>query len=557
MDYSKLCELYEKISSTQKRLEKIFLISEFMKKTEDNKIIYLLLGKIYPDYSEYKLGISSQTLIKSVSKSCGISEKEIVLKWKKTGDLGEVTKEVASSKKQSSLFSKKLSIDRVISDLKKVSTLEGKGAVGKKIEIISGLILDASPLESKYIARTLIGDLRIGIQESTIREAISLAFFEGSKEASKKIQYAYDLNPDIAFVFETAKKGIDELEKTSLNAGNPIKAMLAQKVSTIEEAFEVVGKPAIFEFKYDGFRVIISKSKNEIKLFTRRLENVTKQFPDVIKNIKENIKGETFILDSEIIGYSPKTKKYLPFQSISQRIKRKYDIKEVAEKFPVEIKLFDLLAYEGDNYINKPFKTRSVLLRKIVKNKEYKISCAEQIITSEEEKANDFFKEALAKNQEGLMVKNIDGVYMPGSRVGYMVKLKPSHREFDLVITGAEYGTGKRKGWLSSFIVSCNDGDNFLEVGRVGSGIKEKENIWVSFDELTQLLKPLIEKSEGRDVKIKPKIIVTVLYQEIQKSPTYSSGFALRFPRVSALREDKPLSEINTLNDIEKEYLKQ
>lgn len=557
MNYSELCELYERINSTTKRLEKISYISEFLKKLENNDVIYLLLGEIYPEYSEYKLGISEQTVIKSLSKSCGISEKEIVNEWKKIGDLGDVAEKISKTKKQSALFSKKLSIEKVITDLRKVSTLEGKGAIGRKIELITGLLSDANSIESKYITRTLLGDLRIGIQASTIRESIALAFFENPKEASKEIQSAYDLNPDMALIFEKAKKGLKEIQSVKLEAGTPIKAMLAQKVENIEEAFKVVGKPAIFEFKYDGFRVLISKSNQEINLYTRRLENVTKQFPDAVEYIKENISGKSFILDSEIIGYDSKTKKYLPFQSISQRIKRKYDIKEIAKKFPVEVKLFDLLLYENENYLKKSFKTRSEKLREIVKNKEYQISCAEQIITSKEDDAMEFFKKAISKNQEGLMVKNLKGIYSHGSRVGYMVKLKPQHREFDLVITGAEYGTGKRKGWLSSFIISCQDNGEFLEVGRVGSGIKEKEELGVSFEELTKTLKPLIEKTEGRFVKIKPKIVVTITYQEIQKSPTYSSGYALRFPRVTSLRNDKPLSEINTLDEVEKEYKKQ
>ena len=196
-------------------------------------------------------------------------------------------------------------------------------------------------------------------------------------------------------------------------------------------------------------------------------------------------------------------------------------------------------------------------MRKIIKNSPYKIVSAEQIITDDEEKAQKFFDEALKKNQEGVMIKNLEGIYKPGSRVGYMVKLKPEHRDFDLVIVGAEYGTGKRAGWMSSFILACKGKNEFFEVGRVGTGIKEKIELGVSFIELTKLLKPLIIESKGRDVKIKPKIVVSVVYQEIQKSPTYSSGYALRFPRVTVLRNDKPLSEITTLEDIEKEYGKQ
>ena len=265
------------------------------------------------------------------------------------------------------------------------------------------------------------------------------AFFsesaEARKYASSKIQNAYDLNPDIACLFESVKKGLEEVEKVSLNAGKPVKAMLAQKVSSISEGFKIVGKPAAFEYKYDGFRIIASKDNNgKVYLFTRRLDNVSNQFPDVVENIEKFVSGKSFIIDSEVVGYNPKTKRYLPFQSISQRIKRKYDIEKMVRDFPVEVNVFDVLMYNGENLINKPFSERAKLIRKIVKSNKYKIICARQIITDSEKKANEFFKSALKDSQEGVMIKNLNGIYRPGSRVGYMVKLKPEHRDLDLVV---------------------------------------------------------------------------------------------------------------------------
>ena len=204
--------------------------------------------------------------------------------------------------------------------------------------------------------------------------------------------------------------------------------------------------------------------------------------------------------------------------------------------------------------IDEPFEKRTELIRKIVKNQPYKIVCAKQIITDSEKKAKMFYKESLLDNQEGVMMKSLNTPYQPGNRVGYMLKIKPEERDFDLVITGAEYGTGKRSGWLSSFILSCRDRNNFLEIGKVGTGIKEKISEGVSFEELTELLKPLVIKEDGKNVIITPKIVVSITYQEIQKSQSYSSGFALRFPRLTALRPDKPLSEITTLKEVEREF---
>ena len=435
--------------------------------------------------------------------------------------------------------------------------LEGEGTVDKKISLITELLSSASPLESLYLVRTLIGDLRIGIQESTIREALTKAFFNSDKESSKIIQEAIDNLNDLAEIFIVAKKGkISEFDKIELQVGKPIKAMLAQKAKTIEEGFKAVGNPCAIEYKYDGFRLIIHKKGSEIKLFTRRLENVTKQFPEVVEYVLKYVKGDSFILDSEAVGYDKKTKEYTPFQAISQRIRRKYDIEKVQEELPIEVNVFDILYYNGKSMINEPFEKSAKLVRKIIKETPYKIISSKQIITDDLKKAEEFYKKALKDNQEGVMMKNLSAVYQPGSRVGHMLKVKPSEKDLDLVITGAEYGTGKRSGWLSSFILSCkgHDKNEFLEIGKVGTGIKEKdEQEGVSFNELNDLLKPLIIKEEGKEVKIKPKIIVAVTYQEIQQSPNYSSGWALRFPRITALRPDKPLSEIATLEDIERD----
>jgi len=337
--------------------------------------------------------------------------------------------------------------------------------------------------------------------------------------------------------------------------------MLAQKVATIKEGFEKVGKPCAIEYKYDGFRLLIHKKGEDISLFTRRLENVTKQFPEVVDYIKKYAKGNSFILDSEAIGFDRKTKEYKPFQSISQRIRRKYNIEKLQKELPVEINVFDIIYYNGKSQLNEPFEKRTALIKKIIKNHPYKIIHSKQIITGNEKRAKEFYKKALENNQEGVMMKSLEAFYQPGSRVGHMLKIKPEEKDFDLVIVGAEYGTGKRSGWLSSFILACKDKNKFLEIGKVGTGIKEKKAspdiLGVTFEELTKKLNPLITEEKGKSVKIKPKIVVSVTYQEIQKSPNYESGFALRFPRFTALRPDKPLSEITTIKEVEEDFKKQ
>jgi len=565
MRYLKLAKLYEDLSSTTKRLEKIDILSKFLSllSKDDKDVLYLLLGDIYPEYDERRIGISNQLAIKAISKATGVNSAEVTKEWKKIGDLGKVTEKLTTSKKQTTLHSHIITTEKVLENLRKLPELEGKGTVSKKLALITELLTSASPVEALYLIRTLIGDLRIGLKEATVREAMAKAFFKDAKKASSSIQKAIDESNDLAKVFELARKGhVKDLETLHLEVGKPIKAMLAQKVANFKQGFKALGKPCAIEYKYDGFRLIIHKKAKNVALFTRSLENVTKQFPEVVDYILKYVKGQSFILDSEAVGFDAKTKEYQPFQHISQRIRRKYHIEDLQKKLPIEINVFDIMFYNGKDLLNEPFEKRTKLIKKIIRNHSYKIIHAKQIITGNEKKAKEFYDKALADNQEGVMMKNLKAEYKPGRRVGHMLKIKPEERDLDLVITGAEFGKGKRAGWLSSFILSCrgkNKGE-FLEIGKVGTGILEKtseKSEAITFDELTKKLKPYILKEKAKRVEIKPKIIVSVTYQEIQKSPNYNSGWALRFPRFTALRPDKPLSEIADLKEVIEDFKKQ
>ncbi|MFA5174138.1 MAG: ATP-dependent DNA ligase [Candidatus Pacearchaeota archaeon] len=559
MKYSELCEVYEELERNSSRLKKTAILASFLLKIKNSnnpQIIYLLQGKAYPDYSEKEFGISEQLCIKALSKSSGVSKEKIISEWRKIGDLGKIAENIMSKKKQGTLFSHKLTTEKVLENLQKLPELEGKGTVDKKLALISELLTSASGIEAKYIIRTLLNDLRIGVASGTIRDAISDACLgRGNKDFTDAVQDSYDKATDFALVFEKACKGIKSLHSTTLSPGHPLKAMLALKAESIEDGFKRVGKPAAIEYKYDGFRMIINKDENgKIKIFTRRLDEVTNQFPDVVQYVQEHVNAKSFILDSEAVGYNKKTKEYTPFQAVSQRIKRKHNIDKLVKDLPIEINVFDLLYYNGESLIEKPFKERTELLRKIIKNHKYHLITAKQLITSDEKKATEFYKQALKDNQEGIMIKNLNSPYKPGARVGHMLKFKPSENELDLVITGGEYGKGKRAGALATFTVSCiNEKGEFLEIGKA-SGLKEKEEQGLSFTELTNKIKPLITKEHGREVKIKPKIVVTILYQNIQRSPTYSSGFALRFPRIIALRHDRKPDSVATLKEISADY---
>jgi DNA ligase 1 len=587
MLYGEFVKLYDELAERAGGLEKTSILAVFLKKlmkSGESKWAYLLKGKVVADYDPREMGISGQLAIKAISKGLGVSEEKILGRFRKVGDLGSIADEYVGKKGQSTLFSEKLKVAKVFENLQKVMEVEGKGAVERKMGLISELLGSATPGEAKYIVRTLLGDLRVGVSDGLIRDAIALAFFgeEEKREMAGKIDEVYDLVVDLAVVLEAASRGRAALERVNIVPGKPIRVMLPVKVEEIEEAFKICrgeDEKVAIEHKYDGFRVVITKTEGgEIKLFTRRLEDVTAQFPDVVKVVEKNVKGTSFILDSEAVGYDPKSGKYRPFEAVSQRIKRKYDIEKLEREMPVEVNVFDILYLDGKSLLKEPFLKRRKTIEKIIKAQKLKIRPSFQIITDSEKEAEKFYKDALKLGEEGIMVKKLDALYHSGRRVGFIVKLKPVVNDLDLVIVGAEYGNGKRAGWLTSYVVACSDGKGeFLEVGRVSSGLKELEgdsadrksagltttgekdevvSKGTTYAEMTKLLKPLITETKGKEVRVKPKLVVSVTYQNIQGSPSYSSGLAMRFPRITAFRPDRGVGDIAGLKDLEKEVKK-
>ena len=549
MKYDLIAQVLSKLEATTKRLEMTGILTEFLKTVkpdELDKVILLLRGTVFPEYREDVIGIADKLMIKILARASGRSEDEVISEWKKIGDLGKVSEEFMIKRKQITLTNETLSVNKVFSNLLEVTRMEGKGSVDRKAALISELLTNANPTEARYITRTILGTLRVGMGAGTLRDAIAQAY-NCDKELLEK---AYNLTADYANVASiAAREGNEGLKKIGLQIGSPAKSMLYQKETNINDAFERVGKPAAIEYKYDGLRLQVHKKDGEVKLFTRNLDDVTKMFPEVISAVKENVKGSC-IIEGEGVGYNPTKKSFKPFQEISKRIKRKYEVEQLANETPVVLFLFDLFDYEGTNYLDKPFKERNAKLKTIIKQVPWKIELAKQIISSDEKEVDAFYKEALSKDQEGIMMKNLDAPYKPGSRVGYGIKIKPIKETLDLAISGAEWGTGKRSKWLSSFTLACKKDDDYLDIGKMGTGLNEKE-----FAEVTEKLKPLITSEDGKEVRVKPIILVEIGYEEIQKSPTYGSGYALRFPRLIRFRDDK--DEPDDLEKVESIYNEQ
>jgi DNA ligase-1 len=562
MRFSDLCDAYLAISKTAKRLEKTSILADLLHKTpaaDLGNVMMLLKGRVYPEWDKTQLGISSKLAIKAIGLATGENEANIVKAFKKQGDIGQVAQSLREKKRQHTLASHDLSVKDVITGLRKVSAIEGTGSVDQKLKTIAQLLTSATPLETRFLIRILLEDLRVGIADGTIRDAvIDYAMQTHKAEASEKpaweqaVQEALDKTNDIASVADTAiHHGLAGLQKIPLTTGVPLKVMLAQKELTLAGAFAKVGTPAALEYKYDGFRMQIHKHGKEVWLFTRRLENVTAQFPDVVGTVKEHIHDDC-ILDAEAVGFDRETGKYTAFQHISQRIRRKYEIEALAKELPVELNVFDIISHHGKAVYTLPFSERRKLVEHVVPKKTHHIKPSAILIVTEEKEGEKFYKESLAAGNEGIMIKALDAPYKPGSRVGFMIKLKPTMDTFDVVITGAEWGEGKRSGWLTSFTFACQDEDGeLLTLGRVGTGLKELEQEGgTTFEHLTNLLKDDIIAEDGKEVTVRPKVVIEIKCEEIQKSPSYTSGFALRFPRFVQVRDDRRPEDVCLLADI-------
>jgi DNA ligase-1 len=557
MEYSILADAYEKLESVSSKLEKTHILADLFLKTPSNdlpKVALLVVGRVFPVYSEYELGIATQMMIKAISKATGFSSGDIEKRFKKNGDLGLTAEGCIKSRKQVILFKRKLTIDFVFENLQKLAYITGAGSQDRKLNLIAELLVSAQPKEAIYIVRTILQELRVGVAEGIIRDAIVEAFLykedmgkEEKNEMIAIVEYVWNVLSDFGEIARIAKEGgADGLKKVRIQLGKPIQVMLGEKAENIESVIKDFGKVAV-EYKYDGIRCQIQKIKDKIWIYTRRLEDVTKQFPDLVELCKKGLKSDECIVEGETLGIDSKTGLPLPFQMLSQRIHRKYDIEKMIKEIPIQIHLFDVIYLDGKTLFDKPFKERRKILKSIVKPISKKFELAKQLVTDDIKEAEGFYQEALNAKQEGVFLKVLDSPYVFGRHVDGWYKIKPIMETLDLVIVGATWGEGSRAKWLSSYVLACRDPNTgkFLPCGMMGTGLTEEQ-----FQLMTDTLKELIIEEKGREVNLRPKIIVEVAYQEIQKSPNYGSGLALRFPRLIRIREDKGPDEADTIERV-------
>ena len=560
MRYATLAEAFEELEKTSAYLEKNDIIAGVLKKTpveEMERVTLLLLGKTYPAYVSKETGVGLQQLKKAVTQASGYSISEVDKLMKQVGDLGEVTRQLLGKKKQVTLFAEPLTVKKVFENIKTLPEITGEGSVDRKIAAIAELLSSSTPLEAKYIARTVLGDLRIGVAEGRLRDAIASAF----DVPPDVVEHAYMLTTDYAVVAKAAAaRGEKGLKKLGLEIGHPVNPMLAQRAESLDEIMERMGGKAAFEIKLDGIRIQAHKDGDKVTLFTRRMENYTSMFPDLVGPLRQALKPKRTIVDGELVAMDKKAKKPMPFQEVLKR-RRKYEIKEAIEQIPVEIHLFDVLMTDGESLIDEPYTRRRAELEKMVKPVPGKVMVVEQIVSDKPDEIKAFMDKSLAMGHEGLLAKDLKANYRAGRREFVWLKLKPTLETLDLVVVGGLYGKGKRAGYFGSYILAARDEDDgrFKTVTKCGSGYTDED-----LKELTKMFKKIqIEKShEDVDIEIdcdayfEPKVVFEVAWEEIQISPAekHTGRYGLRFPRFVRIREDRRPEEINSVQEIAEMY---
>lgn len=581
MRFQRLVESFEKIEATTKRLEMTDLLVELIRDTpkdELDSVVYLTQGKLYPDYLGVELGIAEKLAIRTIANVSGKKEETVLADYKKSGDLGITAEKMLARRTQATLTRKALSVRDVYETFDKIARTTGEGSVDMRIKGLGRLLSDAQPTEAKYIIRMALGKLRLGVADMTILDALAVAY-GGAKDTRAVVERAYNLSSDLGYVASAvAKSGLGAMEKFQIQIGRPIRPMASERANTAQEILERLGGRAAAEYKYDGLRIQAHIGPKEVHLFSRRLENITSQFPDIVDLLRSAVKAKRAILEAECVAVDPNTGEMLPFQMISQRRGRKFDIERISEEIPVTLFPFDLLYFDGRDLTLQPFPKRREALDDVIRESDH-VKLARQIIVKDPEKLEAYLQEAVAMGCEGLVVKSLadDSIYQAGARGWLWIKYKRSYKAeiadtFDLVPVGAFAGRGKRAGSYGALLMAAyNDRkDVFETLCKLGSGFTDKD-----LAELPSLLKsqivahrhPRVVSKMEPDTWFTPSLIMEVAADEITLSPLHtcgwdqirpSSGLALRFPRFTGKwRTDKSPEQATSTKEALEMYRKQ
>jgi DNA ligase-1 len=547
-----LSEVLSEIEKTQSRLRMISLMANFLKildKDELEPAISLVNGRAFPKWSQKTLEVSWVTLSEIVRRVTGSDWSIFNDAFTQTGDVGASVMALFEKRKlrrQAVLFENPLTILEVRRSLEAIAEASGSGSREKKERLIMSLLGQASALEAKYLVKVFIGEMRTGFSEGLMEQALSESFGISIEVVRRASMVLGDIG-EVAFIAKTA--GLDGLEQSSFQVFRPVSLMLAQVAEDVSEVLVEHGGETAFEYKYDGARVQIHKLNNKVMIFSRRLTNVTKSLPELGELVSSQVSKREIILEGEVVAVD-KAGIPIAFQHLMRRFRRVRGVERSAEKIPLRLYFFDVLYVDGKSLVSLPYLSRRKLLAEV----SGKIPLSTQLITDKASEAEDFLEAAMAAGHEGLMAKKLDSQYTPGTRGKKWLKIKPILEPLDLVITAAEYGYGRRHGWLSDYYLAARDetSGEFLKIGKTFKGLTDAEIM-----EMTNRLKAFAVSTDSHRVNVLPKIVVEVAYNEIQRSPKYRSGMALRFARITRIRDDKSAEEADTLDRVRTIYERQ
>ena len=571
MDFSIVAEIFEKMENTTKRIELTNILVELLKKTPKKIIpnaVYLLQGIIRPNFEGVELGIAEKLAIRAISKSAGLPIKKIEDDYRECGDLGLTASNMLKIKTQTTFTAEKITVERVYETLFKIAKLEGKGSQDLKMKYISSLLNDATPLEAKFVLKILLGTLRLGIAENTVMDALAIAF-TGKKENREQIENAYNVSSDLGKVsLIVATDGIDEIKKFKISLFSPIRPMLADRVQSEKDVIKKMPEQFAAEYKLDGERVQIHKQSDKIILFSRRLENITQYYPDIVENIGKSLNVNEGIFEAEIVPINENTGDFLPFQELMHR-RRKYKLDEAVSQYPITVNFFDVLYFDKKDCLNLEYSERRKILEQIIHEDNFS-KLVPMLFVKNENEIEDFLENSINAGCEGLMLKTPSAPYRAGTRGSNWLKLKREYRNelgdsFDLIVIGAYFGRGRRTGLYGTLLLATYnpEKDNFPSICKVGTGFTDE-----SLDQLYQILSNNVTlKKNSRivsemeaDVWFEPKLVLEIVASEITLSPIHktgldlirkSSGFALRFPKFTGkIRYEKAVEDASTAEEV-------
>jgi len=578
MLFREVAEAMEQVESTTKRIEMTSFLVDLFKKAspvELEKLVYLLQGKVRPDYEGLEFGMADKLVLRALTGFSGADQKTVEKLYRDAGDLGSVAETLAGRKVQKKLVSRSPTLLEVYEKLYRLAKLGGKGSVTQKTSLLVSLLIDMSPKEAKYAVRTITGRLRLGIADYTILDALAQAF-NGDKSNRPVIERAYNISSDLGAVAKAvAEKGLDGVSEFRIMVGKPVRPMLAERLTSVQEVLEKLGGEVAAEYKLDGERVQIHKDAGRVMLFSRRLENITGHYPDAVELARRNVKAREAILEAECVAINPDTGELLPFQELMHR-RRKYGVEEAMKEYPVALFFFDILYADGSDHTQKTYLERRDALKNVIVEDE-RVKLVKQIISSDPNQIEVFMEEAISEGCEGLVVKDLKAPYRAGAREWSWIKLKREYKvevadTIDLVIVGAFHGRGKRAGRYGAYLLATYDPeeDVFRTFAKCGTGFTDED--LEKFTELVDRYRithkhPRVDSKIEADVWVEPRIVIEIIVSEITLSPVHTcglgivregSGFAGRFPKYTGkLRDDKSPEQATTVKEILEMYRSQ